>query len=198
MSTSSHPLSQWVNRVFSFSRRTWILITVSVALLIALILWATIMLASWLFGMAKDTAIAIPDVARVAIQQVEQAVPGATQAIEDLRTIALPAAAPARDASGSDPVAVERFPGFIRTHWQREGQELTVRYEGKADLPAVLNHYTQRFSGLGYQQELNAATQNEESHDYIKGSERVRVTFTQQKGDMVSVSIAVQQPSAGG
>lgn len=69
-----------------------------------------------------------------------------------------------------------------------------MRYEGKADITAVLDHYTKGFAEHGYRQELHAATPSEERHDYLKGSERVGVIFTQLKNSMVSVSVTVPMP----
>ena len=185
--------SMLASRLFAISRRTWILISVVVLMLAILAVWLTISLAGWLFGMAQEGVSAVPDVARSAVQQVEKVVPGATQAIEDLRAISQ-AAPPARDVSGTDPIPVARFPGLVRTHWQREGQDVTVRYEGKADLAAVLDHYAKGFADHGYRQELHAATPSEERHDYLKGHERIGVIFAQQNNDMISVSITARQP----
>lgn len=115
------------------------------------------------------------------------------QAIKDLPMIGQ-ASPPARDVSGTDPIPVARFPGLARTHWQREGQEIRVRYEGKANLASILDHYTKGFAEHAYRQELHAATPGEERHDYLKGSERVGVTFTQLNNSMVSVSITAPMP----
>lgn len=185
--------SMLASRISAISRRTWILISVVVLTLAVLAIWLTISLAGWLFGMAQQGILAVPDVARSAVQQVENIVPGATQAIDDLRTIGQ-AAPPVRDVSGTDPIPVARFPGLARTHWQREGQDIAVRYEGKADLAAVLDHYAKGFAEHGYRQELHAATPSEERHDYHKGEERIGVTFVQQKENRVSVSITTRQP----
>lgn len=180
-------------RVFSISRRTWILISIVVLLLGALAIWLTISLGGWLFGMAQQSVSAVPDVARNAVQHVEKVVPGASQAIEDLRSIGQTAQT-LRDVSGTDPIPVARFPGFLRTHWQREGHNISVRYEGKADLASVIDHYAKGFAGLAYRQELHAATPSEERHDYLKGDERIGVTFSQEKNNLVSVSITARQP----
>ena len=185
--------SMLASRISAISRRTWILISVVVLTLAVLAIWLTISLAGWLFGMAQQGILAVPDVARSAVQQVENIVPGATQAIDDLRTIGQ-AAPPVRDVSGTDPIPVARFPGLARTHWQREGQDIAVRYEGKADLAAVLDHYAKGFAEHGYRQELHAATPSEERHDYHKGEERIGVTFVQQKENRVSISITTRQP----
>jgi len=185
--------SMLASRIFAISRRTWILISVVILMFTILAVWLTISLAGWLFGMAQEGVSAVPDVARSAVQQVEKVVPGATQAIEDLRAVGQ-AAPPARDVSGTDPIPVARFPGLARTHWQREDQGITVRYEGKADLAAVLDHYAKGFAEHGYRQELLAATPSEERHDYHKGEERIGVTFVQQKENRVLVSITTRQP----
>jgi hypothetical protein len=194
MSFSKLPLlSMLASRFFAISRRTWLLVSVALLILATLAIWAAISLAGWLFSVARESATAAPDVARNAVQQVEKVVPGATQAIEDLRMIGQ-ASPPARDVSGTDPIPVARFPGLARTHWQREGQEIRVRYEGKADFATVLDHYAKGFADQGYRQELHAASPSEERHDYLKGSERVGVVFTKSKNSLVSVSITAPMP----
>ena len=95
--------SMLASRIFAISRRTWILISVVILMFTILAVWLTISLAGWLFGMAQEGVSAVPDVARSAVQQVEKVVPGATQAIEDLRAIGQ-AAPPARDVSGTSPI----------------------------------------------------------------------------------------------
>ena len=194
MRISRLPLfSMLASRLFAISRRTWLLVSVALMILAALAIWLTISLAGWLFGMAREGVSAVPEVAGSAVQHIEKVVPGAMQAIEDLRVIGQ-ASPPARDVSGTDPVPVARFPGLARTHWQREGQEIRVRYEGKAELAAVLDHYTKGFADHGYRQELHTDTPSEERHDYLKGSERVGVIFTQLKNSMVLVSITAPMP----
>lgn len=194
MSLSKLPLfSMLASRLFAISRRTWVLISVGLLILGALAIWMTISLAGWLFAVARESVTATPEVARNAVQLVEKVVPGAMQAIKDLPVIGQ-ASPPARDVSGTDPIPVARFPGLARTHWQREGQEIRVRYEGKANFTAVLDHYTKGFAEHAYRQELHAATPGEERHDYLKGSERVGVIFTQLNNSMVSVSITAPMP----
>lgn len=194
MRISRLPLfSMLASRLFAISRRTWLLVSAALMILAALALWMAISLAGWLFGMAREGVSAVPEVAGSAVQHIEKVVPGAMQAIEDLRVIGQ-ASPTARDVSGTDPIPVARFPGLARTHWQREGQEIRVRYEGKADLAAVLDHYPKGFAEHGYRQELHAATPSEERHDYLKGSERVGVIFTQLENRLASVSITVSMP----
>ena len=185
--------SMLASRFFAISRRAWILISIVALLLMVLAVWLTISLAGWLFGMAQSGVSAAPEVVRNVVQQAEKVVPGASQAIDDLRAVGQ-AAPPPRDVSGTDPMPMARFPGLTRTHWQREGHDITVRYEGKADLAALLDYYAKGFAEHGYRQELHAATPSEERHEYIKGEERIGVTFTQQKDNRVSVRIAARQP----
>lgn len=184
--------SMLASRIVSISRRTWILVSVAILTLAVLATWLTISLAGWLFGMAKDGVSVVPDVVRGAVQQVEKVVPGATQAIDELRMIGQ-TVPPEREVSGTDPIPVARFPGLARTHWQREGKDIAVRYEGKADLAEVLEHYAKGFAEHGYRQELHAAAPREERHDYLKGEERIGVTFAQQKDNRVSVTITIRQ-----
>lgn len=194
MRISRLPLfSMLASRFFAISRRTWILVSVALLILAALAIWLMVSIAGWLFGMAREGVSAVPEVAGSAAQHIEKVVPGAMQAIEDLRVIGQ-GSLTARDVSGTDPIPFARFPGLARTHWQREGQEIRVRYEGKADLAAVLDHYSKGFAEHGYRQELHAATPSEERHDYLKGRARVGVVFTQSKNRLVAVSITAPMP----
>lgn len=173
--------------IVSISRRAWIIIGLGFLLLAALAIWATISVAGWLLGMTREGINAAPGAARTAIEQVEKAVPGATGVLDNLRSLTQPAA-PARDVSGSDP-AVARFPGLTRVHWQRDGEQVTIRYQGQAKLPAVIEHYAREFAGQGYRQVLLSATPAEERHEYVKADERIRMTFTQPGNDRVELMV---------
>lgn len=180
-------LSMLVSRIVTIRRRTLILASVAVLTVAVVVLWLAISLAGWLFGLLQEGTSVVPEVARGAVKQMEKVVPGATQVIDDLRVLGQ-AEPPEREISGTDPLPMERFPGFIRTHWQSENQEIKVRYEGTADLTEVLAHYGQGFSEHGYRQELYFSTSKEEHHDYVKGDERIRIIFARQNGNRVSVA----------
>ena len=77
MSPLSNPLLRGLlGRIFSISRRTWIFLSVTFLVLVALFIWAAISTAGWLFGMARDGVNAAPEAVRAATAQVEQVIPG--------------------------------------------------------------------------------------------------------------------------
>ncbi len=177
-----------LGRVFAISRRTWLLIGAFLFLLLALALWATISLAGWLFGMARDGVHAAPEALRAATTQVEQAMPGVQEKLGDWLP-ALKPEPPPRDVSGTDPAPVARFPGLVRVLWQRDGEQVLVRYTGRADLAAVIQHHAQAFAAQGYRQNLIVAGVREERHEYLKGDERYDLTFTREEGGLVTLEL---------
>ena len=125
-----------LSRIFSISRRTWIFLSVTLLVFIALLIWAVISTAGWLFGMARDSVNAAPDAVRAATVQVEQVIPGVQEKLGVL-VPGLKPDAPLREVSGTDPAPVARFPGLARVQWQRDEQQVQVRYQGKADFAGV-------------------------------------------------------------
>ena len=91
------------------------------------------------------------------IAKVENTVPGAREKLGEI-VPALKPAPPPRDVSGTDIGPVARYPGLARSHWHREGREITMRYEGPADYAAVLDHYVKGFAAQGYAQNVLSAT----------------------------------------
>jgi len=186
-------LQDFVGRVFAIGRRTWILIAVVLAALAALAIWAAIGVAGWLFGMAREGVAAAPEAARAVTAQVEQAVPGARERLGEL-VPALKPEPPPRDVSGTDVGPVARYPGLARSHWHREGSEITVRYEGRADYAAVLDHYVQGFAAQGYAQRVTSATPEGEEHEFHKGEDRVRFKIAQLLQGKVKATIIAVLP----
>ena len=137
--------------------------------------------------MARDGVAIAPEATRGVIEQVEKNLPGADQVLEKLRTIGAPA--PVHEVSGTDPAPVSRYPGFVRTQWIRDAQHITVRYEGQAAFADVLGHYTAGFAKAGYRQNLLSAKSGEETYEYIKGDERVVLTFARESRDRVRLDI---------
>ena len=73
MSPLSNPLLRGLlSRIFSISRRTWIFLSVTFLVLVALFIWAAISTAGWLFGMARDGVNAAPEAVRAATAQVDE------------------------------------------------------------------------------------------------------------------------------
>ncbi len=183
-----HTLSRVIpQRFFSIRRSTWIAMSLFLTTLFALVVWGLFALGSWLWSMARDGVAIAPEATRGVIEQVEKNLPGADQVLEKLRTIGAPA--PVHEVSGTDPAPVSRYPGFVRTQWIRDAQYISVRYEGQAAFADVLGHYATGFAKAGYRQSLLSATSSEETYEYIKGDERIVLTFARESRDRVRLDI---------
>ncbi|MBA3903450.1 MAG: hypothetical protein C0522_07235 [Rhodocyclaceae bacterium] len=177
--------------IFRVRCGTWLAIAVGLLGVFALLAWGAVSLFGWFWGQAKSLAEIAPEAARGAIGRVEQAVPGAREQLGKF-VPALKPEPPPRDVSGTDVGPVARYPGLARSHWHREGREITVRYEGEADFAAVLDHYVKGFAAQGYAQNLLSATSGEEKHEYLKSADRVGFTLTQKpKGGLKVTLVAV-------
>lgn len=193
MSPLSNPILRGLlSRISSISRRTWIFLSVTLLVFIALLIWAVISTAGWLFGMARDSVNAAPDAVRAATAQVEQVIPGVQEKLGVLVT-GLKPDAPIREVSGTDPAPVARFPGLARVQWQRDEQQVQVRYQGKADFSGVLKHYIQGFAAQGYQHTLLSASPTEERHEFVKDGERFNLVFAVLERDVVTIDLSSRQ-----
>lgn len=192
MNSFSPPLLRGLlNRIFSISRRTWILLTATLLILVALVIWATISAASWLLGIARDGVNAAPEVVRTASSQVEQVIPGIQEKLAALLP-ALTQEVQPREVSGTDPGPVTRFPGLARVQWQHDDLETRVRYEGKVKFAEVLEHYVQGFTVQGYRHRLLSAAPAEERHEFIKDGEHFGFVFSAGKSDVVTIDLSVR------
>lgn len=179
------------SRFLQMRRGTWIAIGLGLLTLVALLIWAAIALIGWFLGQAQGLAGKAPDAARSAAEQIEQVVPGVRDQLGQW-VPALKPEPPPRDVSGTDIGPVARYPGLARSHWHREGREITVRYEGAADYAAVLDHYVRGFAASGYAQTVLSAAPEGERHDYAKGTERVGFALAQlPKGRVKATVVAV-------
>jgi len=185
--------AQFAPRFLSIGRGTWIAIGLGLLTLFVLLAWAAVSLFGWMWGQGKSLTEGAPEAVRIITSQVEQAVPGAREALGDL-VPALKPEPPPRDVSGSDIGPVSRYPGLPRSHWHRDGREITVRYEGRAAYGAVLDHYAQAFAAQGYTQNVVSATPEGEDHDYRKGDERVRFKIAQLPQGKVKATIIAVLP----
>lgn len=181
--------AEFAPRLFQVRRRTWIAVGVGLLVLFGLLIWTAVALIGWFFGQAQNWMGAIPDAARGALEQVEQAVPGAHEKLGELVPALKPTAPPQRDVSGADLGSVARYPGFARTHWHREGKQITVEYEGQADHMTVLDYYSAGFAEQGFSQTVQSATPVTETHEYTKGRERIILKITQNPKGMVRARI---------
>lgn len=193
MSVLTPPLLRGLlSRIFSISRRTWIFLSVTFFIFLALAIWATISAAGWFFGIARDGVNLAPDAVRAATTQIEQVIPGVQEKLGAFLPTFKPEPPP-REVSGTDPGPVSRYPGLARVQWQRDDQKIQVRYEGTADFSGVLKHYAEQFAAKGYQQNLLSASLHEERHEYVKGSERFSLIFAVRNREIVSVDLSAWQ-----
>lgn len=185
--------ARFAPRFFQVRRGTWIGVGVALMLLAALLVWAAIALMGWFFGQLRDWSATAPEAARDALatveRQAEQVAPGIREKVTEFESILSPADRPRRDVSGTDFAPVPRYPGLARTFWHREGKQIAVHYEGRADYAAVLDHYLQGFAALGYTRETQSATPEAETHAWIKGKKRYVTKIASQPKGMVYVDI---------
>ncbi len=185
--------AQFAPRFFQVRRGTWIAAGAGVLVLFGLFVWAAMALLGWLLGQGQSWMGAAPAVVRGALQQVEQAVPGALGALGGIVPALKPATQPQRDVSGTDLGPVARYPGLARTYWQREGGQVSVEYEGRADYAAVLDHYAKGFAAQGFVQAVQSATKVTEMHEYTKGRERFALMLSHKPNESVGVRIETTQ-----
>lgn len=180
-------------KIAQVRKRTWLLIGLGLMFLFGLTIWAAIALMSWFFGQVRDWSAAAPGAARDTLatveRQVEQVAPAASATVSEIIAILKPEDRPRRDVSGTDFAPVTRYPGLTRSHWHREGRQVSVHYEGKADYAAVLQHYVQGFGAQGYAQEVRSATPEAETHTWSKGKQRYVATISRLSTDAVVVQI---------
>lgn len=186
-------------------RKTWVTAGAGLLVLAGLLIWAAISLIGWLWGQTRNLTGGVPDAARGAMAQVEKIVPGALAQVDEIAPGVraklgdfVPALKPRqsqqRDVSGADLGPVARYPGLSRTHWQREGGQAAVGYEGGAGYAAVLDHYAKGFAAQGYAQTVQSATQETETHEYTRGRERVILKIAQKPRGGVNVRIESALP----
>jgi hypothetical protein len=185
--------SQFAPHFFRVRRGTWLAVAIGLVAFLLLSAWAVFSFVGWLWGQGKSLTEGAPEAVRAVVAQVEQAIPGARAALGDL-VPAIKPELPSRDVSGADIGPVPRYSGLTRSHWQHNGNETTVRYEGRADYAAVLDHYANGFTTQGYRQNVVSAAPASEVHDYRKGDERIRFEITRLSHDKVKATIIAVLP----
>jgi len=171
---------------------TWMAIAVSMMAVLAFVVVLLIEIATWVWESIPRT------------QNIDR--PQTTVAVKD-QTKLLPVVQPVpslvtptpehvqRDVSGTDPGPVARFPGLARSHWHRDGREITVRYEGNADFDAVLTHYVNGFAARGYAQQILASDQVDGvKHEYMLESDKVKFVLNKKPKGGIKVSIITVMP----
>lgn len=187
-------VAQFAPGIFRVRPGTWIAVGLGLLALLVLSIWAAMASVGWLLGQAKGLAETAPEAARGAIEQVERIAPGAREKLGEF-VPALKPEPPPRDVSGTDVGPVSRYPGLARSHWHRDGREITVRYEGPADYAAVLEHYGRGFAAQGYVQNVLSAAPESEKHEYRKHDDRIVFTLAQMPKGKVKVSLVAVLPA---
>lgn len=185
--------AQFAPRFHQVRRGTWIALGLGLLTLFVLLIWAAVSLFGWLWGQGKSLTEGAPEAVRSIASQVELAVPGAREALGDL-VPALKPEPPPRDVSGTDVGPVPRYPGLARSHWHREGREITLRYEGAADYAAVLDHYVKGFAAQGFAQNVLSAMPEGEKHEYRKDTDRVVFMLAQLPKGKVKATLVTVLP----
>ena len=210
-------VAQFAPGLFRVRRSTWIAVGVGLLVFLGFLIWAAMALIGWLWSQTQNLAGATPDAVRGVVRQVEEFVPGARAMLDqvvarvpdaqgalDKVTEQLPGASellggilPAskpdaqleRDVSGQDLGPVARFPGLVRTQWQRTAEGATVDYEGKADYVKVLDYYAKGFVSTGFEQAVQSSTREAETHEYTKDRERITLKIAKKPKGLVGVRI---------
>ncbi|MEW6678067.1 MAG: hypothetical protein AB1421_09110 [Pseudomonadota bacterium] len=186
--------AQFAPRLFQVRRGTWFALAVGLVVFFVMAAWTVVALLGWFLGQARDwmgtAGGVVPDSAQ---QVLEQVAPGVGEPLRDQLGVLVPVLKaedrPPRDVSGTDLGPVARYPGLVRTHWHREGRQVVVEYEGKADYAAVLDHYTRGFSSRGFSQSVQSANQDAERHAYTRAGEDFLLTIAQKPRSRISVHL---------
>jgi len=145
-------------------------------------------------GMLDQVKEIVPG-AQGMLDQVKERAPAARDLLAGMVPPALkPQTALPRDVSGDDLGPLARYPGLLRSQWQRSGEQTAVEYEGRADYAELLDYYAQGFAAQGFVRSVQSATPEAESHDYVKGSERFILKVAKKPGSLVLVRIETAQP----
>lgn len=181
-----------LGRLLKISRRTVLLLSAGLLLVLALLAWAAISFAGWLFGVVQQGTEALPGSLATVTSQAEKLLPEARETIASVLP-ALKSPVPLREVSGNDPAPVPRYPGMVRVAWQAEDQGVQVRYQGPAALNDVLSHYAREFAAQGYRQEIISASASAERHRYVGADTAFDLHFTVD-GDLVSLDLRRGSP----
>ena len=189
------------------NRRSLIGIGIGLLVFVALLIWAALSLIGWLWGQTQSMAGAAPEALRNAtggvmeqvkafapgaqgvLDQAKEAVPGAHEMLAGFVPASKPEATLQRDVSGEDLGPVPRYSGFMRTKWQRTGEQAAVEYEGKGDYVKVLDYYANGFIAQGFSRFVQTASTEAETHEYAKGSERFSLSIAQKPKGVISVRV---------
>ena len=139
-------------------------------------------------AMLDQVVARVPD-AQGALDKVTEQLPGASELLGGILPASKPDAQLERDVSGQDLGPVARFPGLVRTQWQRTAEGASVDYEGKADYVKVLDYYAKGFVSAGFEQAVQSSTLEAETHEYTKTSERITLKIAKKTKGVVGVRV---------
>ena len=157
--------------------RTWVIIGLGVAAVLAMLAWAAIAVLSWAWGQVPALAETGRQATGAAMDKVEQVAPGLKGQLDPLLGsvgLSLPEIAgetPAADVSGNDLPGVARYPGLVRTYFAREAGRTELRYMGQGEVRAVLDHYVSQLGAAGYDHDVLSATSEAEKHRFVKAGD---------------------------
>lgn len=168
---------------------TWIAIAVGMMAVVAFVVVLLVELVAWIWE-------SIPGPQNVVDKQMTAVVVKDPQVLQLVPSVIAATPAPAQqDVSGTDSGPVARFSGLSRSHWHRDGREITVRYEGEADFDAVLTHYAKGFAARGYtQKDLASDEAGSVKHEYVLGSDKVKFGLSKKPKGGIKVSIITVMP----
>ncbi len=197
-------LAQAASSLRNIRARTWLILGTVMAVILGLIIWASIAFLSWLWAQAPAATEAGRRLAGEAATKIEQTAPGLREQTEQwLQCVKaqvdrwLPGLGEQpldSDVSGADVGPVPRYPGLVRSYFAREGQAAEVRYAGRAAFDTVLAHYAQGFAAAGYAQEVISATPEAEQHRFRRGQESIDLALTRRPGELVEVGLKQLSP----
>lgn len=181
-------VGQLISGLSRVRTRTWVVLGGIALVLLGLMAWAAIALLSWLWSQTPQVAETGRQWAGEAVTQIEEVAPG----LKDEVVKWLPGQGeplPTRDVSGKDLGPVARFPGLVRSRYERGEQVIEVRYAGRAEFDAVLRHYADGFGAAGFTQEVLAASLEEERHRFVKADETFELTFWRRPDGVIELAV---------
>lgn len=185
--------AQAAPKVLQVRRRTWWLLGAGLLLVFVGLIWTAIALMGWFFGQVQRWSAAAPEAAQGALatmrEQAERMAPGVGEQVGKWVPALKGVEDTWREVSGSDIGPVPRYPGLVRTYWHREGSQVNVHYEGRAEMAAVIAHYIRGFAAEGYVHQVRAATREEETHIWTQGGQRYVVKISAKPGGAIVVDV---------
>lgn len=182
------------------NKRVVIALVAAAVLALALIAWAGFAVLTHLWQQAPSLIGSGRELASETARKVDESLPGLKDKVEQVvpglseraRQWLSDQALPKQDVGGEDIAGVPRFTGLVRVAYVFEGGKRRVTYRGKADYAAVLTYYQRELATLGFEGTVLKATDQEESRQYHKANQQLRVEIRRptQLGSVIEVVIA--------